>query len=100
MVELMLGIMGAVVIPSFSSPDPERLDIAAQEIAAAMRFARSEAMRLGEPRGFTQNSSDKRIRVFRPDTGTLPWTLVYDVYHPVTKQIYDITLDTHPCQSG
>jgi Tfp pilus assembly protein FimT len=96
MVVLMLGIMGAVVIPSFSSPDPERLDIAAQEIAAAIRFARSEAMRLGEPRGFTQISSQKRIRVFRPDTGTLPWTLVYDVYHPVTKQIYDITLDAHP----
>jgi len=87
--------MAAVVVPSFSSPDPERLDTAAQEIADAMRFARSEAMRLGEPRGFTENSSQKRIRVFRPETGTLPWTLVYDVYHPVSKQIYDITLDTH-----
>jgi type II secretory pathway pseudopilin PulG len=91
----MLGIMAAVVVPSFSSPDPERLDTAAQEFADAMRFARSEAMRLGEPRGFTQNSSDKRIRLFRPDTGTSPWSLVYDVYHPVSKQIYDITLDTH-----
>jgi type II secretion system protein H len=95
-VVLILGIMAAVVIPSFSTPDPQRLDTAAQEIADAMRFARSEAMRLGEPRGFSQNSSQKRIRVFRPDTGSSPWSLVYDVYHPVSKQIYDITLDTHP----
>jgi Tfp pilus assembly protein FimT len=96
MVVLILGIMAAVAIPSFSPPDPQRLDSAAQEIADAMRFARSEAMRLGEPRGFTQNSSQKRIRLFRADTGTSPWSLVYDVYHPVSKQIYDITLDTHP----
>jgi len=95
-VVLILGIMAAVVVPNFSSTDLTRLDAAAEEVAEAMRFARSEAIRLGEPRGFHQQSSVKRIRVFRPDTGTAPWTLHYDVYHPVSKKLFDVDLDDHP----
>jgi type II secretion system protein H len=92
----LLGVVAVVAIPSFSSINPQTLDLAAEEFANAMRFARSEAMRTGEPRGFRQRSSTKRIRVFRPDTGTSPWTLNYDVYHPLSKQLYDIELDNHP----
>lgn len=92
----ILGVVAVVAIPDFSSSNPQTLDLAAEEIANAMRFARSEALRTGEPRGFQQQSGTKRIRVFRPDTGTSPWTLNYDVYHPVSKQLYDIELDTHP----
>ncbi len=95
-VVLILGIMAAVAIPDYSVTNPSKLDLAAQEFADAMRFARSEAMRLGQPRGFREESSQKRIRVFRPDTNTAPWTLIYDVYHPVSKKLYDIDLSTHP----
>jgi type II secretion system protein H len=92
----LLGVIAAVAIPNFSSSKPQTLDLAADEIANAMRFARSEAIRTGEPRGFRQRSGTKRIRVFRPDTGTSPWALYYDVYHPLSKQLYDIKLDNHP----
>ena len=92
----ILGVVALVAIPDFRSSNPQTLDLAAEEFANAMRFARSEAMRTGEPRGFRQQSGAKRIRVFRPDTGTAPWTLVYDVHHPLSKQLYDIELDTHP----
>ena len=92
----ILGVVALVAIPDFSSSNPQTLDLAAEEFADAMRFARSEALRTGEPRGFRQRSANKRIRVFRPDTGTSPWALNYDVYHPVSKQLYDINLDTHP----
>jgi type II secretion system protein H len=95
-VVVILGIIAAVVIPNLSSADPGKLDLAAQEFANAMRFARSEAIRVGEPRGFRQQSSQKRIRVFQPDTSTSPWTLNYDVYHPISKKLYDIQLDSHP----
>ena len=61
-----------------------------------MRFARSEALRTGEPRGFRQPTDTKRIKVFRPDTGTSPWTLIFDVYHPVSKQLYTVKLKEHP----
>ena len=92
----IIGVAAVVATPFLSSADPQKLDLAAAEVADAMRYARSEAMRLGEPRGFNQASNGKRIRVFRPDTGTSPWTLNYDVYHPVSRQLYDIDFDTHP----
>ena len=92
----LLGIVAMVAIPDFRSAEPHRLELAAEEVAEAMRFARSEAMRTGEPRGFSQLSDAKRIRVFRPGTGTSPWTLNFDVYHPVSKKLYDIKLDEHP----
>ena len=96
----ILGVVAAVAIPNFSATDPGKLDLAADEIAEAMRFARSEATRTGSPRGFQQDSSQKRIRVFRPDMSATPWTPVYDVYHPVSKKLYDIQLDAHPFASA
>ena len=92
----ILGVVAVAAIPDFSSGEPARLDLAAEEFAKAMRFARSEAIRTGEPHGIRQPTDKKRIRVFRPDTGTSPWTLIYDVYHPVSKRLYDIRLSTHP----
>jgi len=92
----IIGVVAVVATPFLSSADPQKLDYAASEFASAIRFARSEAMRTGNPTGFWQSSANKRIRVFRPDTGTSPWTPVYDVYHPVSRQLYDIDLDDHP----
>jgi prepilin-type N-terminal cleavage/methylation domain-containing protein len=93
LVVLILGIMAAAVVPYLISSDSGKLQVAAQEIADAMRFARSEAMRLRQPHGFRQKTSDRSIRVFRPDTGSVPWIEVYDIYHPVSKKLYDIRLD-------
>ena len=92
----ILGVVALVAIPDFSSSEPAQLDLAADEFANAMRFARSEAIRLGSPRGFRQQSTQKRIRVFRPDTVTSPWTPIYDIHHPLSKQLYDVELDNHP----
>ncbi len=88
--------MAAAVIPSFFSSDSSRLDLAAEIQAEAMRYARAEAMRRGEPMGFRQQNAQKRMRVYSLDTGTAPWTLTYDVYHPVSKKLWDIRLDEHP----
>jgi type II secretion system protein H len=89
----IIGIIAAIAIPATSSNPDKSLDLAAQEFAAAMRFARSESIRTGRPHGFRQQSSAKRIRVFRLDQGTSPATLVYDVYHPIDKQLYEFDLN-------
>lgn len=96
LVVLILGIMAAAVIPSFFSNSIEKLDAAAEIQAEAIRYAHSEAIRRGKPMGFRQQNGQKRIRVYSLDTGTAPWTVVYDVYHPVSKKIWDIRLDEHP----
>ena len=92
----ILGVVAVVAIPSFRSAEHQQLDLAAEEFATTIRYARSEAMRVGEPRGFRQEPSAKRLRLFRPDTATSPWTAIYDIYHPVSRQLVDIKLDEHP----
>ncbi len=92
----ILGIVALVAIPDFSSSNPQTLDLAAEEFANAMRFARSEALRTGQPHGFRGDASNQRIRVFSLDTGASPWTVNYDIYHPVSKKPYDISLSNHP----
>ena len=96
MVVSILGVVAVVAVPGFRSAEPRQLELAAKEFAEAIRFARSEAVRLGEPRGFRLQSSTKRIQVFRADTSTAPWTPVYDIYHPVSRKPFDIELDKHP----
>ncbi len=92
-VVLILGITAVVVMPNFSSTDPVRLDAAAQQFASAMRFIRSESIRSGKPFAFRQTTVDGIIRVARIDETSSPWTLIYDVYHPVSKKLYEIDLN-------
>lgn len=89
----VLAVIAAIAVPTSNSGPDRSFDLAASAVAAAMRFARNESMRTGEPHGFRQESGAKRIRVFRLDQGTNPATIVYDVYHPIDKQLYDIDLN-------
>ncbi len=91
----ILSITAAVAIPNLASTHSSTLDLSAEEFAQAIRFARSESLRTGNPHGFFLQVANKRIRVFRADMGTNPPTPVYDIYHPVSKQPYDVDLDTH-----
>ena len=88
----ILAIVAAIVVPAATSTGSDKeLELVAEEFADAMRYARSEAMRTGEPHGFRFLTNQYRIRVFSADTSGAPWTWVWDVYHPVTKQLYDYT---------
>ncbi len=92
----ILGVVAFIVYPQLSSTDPAKLELAAEIQAEAMRYARTEAMRLGAPVGFRQENGQKRMRVYSLDTSTTPWTVTYDVYHPISKQLWDVALDDHP----
>lgn len=92
----IIGLAATVAMPSSSSGDAVKLDLVAAEVADTIRFARSEAMRLGVARGFRQQSTAKRLRVFSMDTITTPATLVYEVYHPVDKHLYDREFERQP----
>lgn len=96
LVVAILGVIALVVLPELSSTDPTKLDLAAETIAEGMRYARTEATRRGQLMGVRQTNDPKRIRVFSLDTGTSPWAPVYDVYHPVSKKLWDIKLDEQP----
>lgn len=89
-VVVILGIVAAVAIPNSPTTDDSKLDVAASEVAAAVRFARSEAIRTGEPHGIYASASEQRIRVYRRPVATP----VYDVYDPLTKKLYDLNFST------
>ena len=90
-----IAIIAAIAAPAVNSTgDDKQLELAAEEFAAAIRYARSESMRTGEPRGFRFLTNQYRIRVFTADTSGSPWTWVWDTYHPVSKQLYDYTFPT------
>lgn len=95
-VVLILSIMAAVAIPNIAATDPVKLDIAAKEIATAIRFAQAESIRTQTLYGINTDATNDRIRVYS-FPGLMP---VYDVYHPVDKKLYDIQLKTHPFAAG
>ncbi len=86
-----LAVVAAIAVPSFDTGPDKDLELVAEEFADAMRFARSESIRTGQPHGFRFLTNQNRIRVYSVDSTGTPWTWVWDVYHPVTKQLYDYT---------
>ncbi len=89
------------MIPTFSSKDPQKVDLAADIIAQALRYARSESIRTGDIHGVLIDTNDsealgKDITVFRADLGQKPFGNLGTLYHPVTKQSYDLWLSDNP----
>ncbi len=87
----IMAIVAAIAYPNMTSGVDRQQDLAAEQFAAAMRFARSESMRTGQPHGFRFLTNDYRIRVFTVDSAGSPWTWTWDVYNPLDKQLYDYT---------
>lgn len=90
----ILSAIAAVAVPGFSSNDESKLELAVADIADAIRFAHSEAIRTGEPHGINADYFAKRIRVYHLDTSVDPFVLHYDMYDPLTKQLYDLRFNT------
>jgi len=92
-VVVIIGVLALVATPDFSSSDATRLETAARLYAEAIRYARSESLRGGKLYAFKQKSSPRFIVVKSVDQTTTPWSLVKDVYHPVSRKLYKIELD-------
>ncbi len=92
----ILGIVAVGVIPDLSSGSPIKLDLAAEEVAEAARFARAEAIRTGTPHGINTSISNDRVRVY-----SLPALVPsYDVRHPIDKKLYDIQFTSDSPMAG
>ena len=82
----LLGLLASVTAPTVQSSDQARLDTAAQELAALIRLARSEAIRLQAPHGIIYNDSNQSFQVAEVDPASEPLTVLSSTYHPVRKQ--------------
>ena len=88
----ILGITALVVIPNFSSTDPYKLELAAEQVAQAIRFSRSEAMRTGEHHGVTISQVTQDITVKKWDITTYPVSTESISYHPMSKQSFEFDI--------
>lgn len=92
----IIGLVAATAVSSSSSTHLHRLMLAGSEVADAFRFAREEARRTGIVHGVSTDVPNNLIRVFRLDQGPNPNLKVYDVYQPITKQLYAVNIDGTP----
>ena len=87
----LIALIASVAVTKPGSSREKQVDQAVANFAAAIRYARSESMRTGQPHGFRFLTNQYRIRVFSADTTGSPWTWIWDVYHPVDKNLFDYT---------
>jgi len=99
-VVLILGIMAIVVIPDSAPGNQQKLDLAANQIAQALRFAHSEALRTGEHHGVTISQVTQTITVQKWDMTTDPVSTELIPYHPVNKQSFVFDADTMSLAPG
>lgn len=92
-VVLIIGIMAIVVIPDSSPTSQQKLDLVASQIAQALRFAHSEALRTGQHYGVTISQVTQRITVKKWDMTTDPVSTELVPYHPVGKQSFEFDAD-------
>ena len=90
----LLALIAAVAAPAFTGDDEAVLEHAASEVARAMRFAHSEAIRTDQPYGVIASTSGQSLKVYRLDESVTPPVPVYEVYDPQAKQLYDLRFDT------
>ncbi len=105
LVVAILSVVAAVAIPHLAATDPARLDRAAQEVADALRYARSEAIRTAQPHGVLvdhdgSQTSYQDIAVYRVDTAASPFGIAAVLHHPVDKQSYDRQVVAGPDSRG
>jgi prepilin-type N-terminal cleavage/methylation domain-containing protein len=92
-VVLILGIMAIVVIPDSAPSSQQKLDLAANQIAQALRFAQNEALRTGQHHGATISQVTQTITVIKWDLTTDPVSTELVPYHPVNKQSFVFDAD-------
>lgn len=96
----ILGIIAAVAVPNLSSGSNEKLRLAGEEVASAIRFARSEAIRTGEGYGLTISQATQQITVEKYDLTTAPISTLYTVTQPIDKQPYDFNINSRSTTQG
>ena len=91
---IILGLLAAVAAPGLRSADPAKLDLAATQIATAIRFARSEAMRTGQVHSVLVKHQTEEINADKTDLTTQPPSAEYLLHHPISRQLYEFNLNT------
>lgn len=99
-VAAILGLIAAIAVPDMSSAPDAKLRLAAEDVAGAIRYARSEALRTGEGHGLTISQATQKVTVKKYDLTTAPISTLYTLTHPIDKQPYDFNVNTRSTTQG
>lgn len=98
----LLALAVSVVLPGSSGVAQARVDAAVNEVAAALRFARSDAIRTASFRVAGFDTTTGRVHVFAVDTTTSPPSELTSmpVQHPTDHKNYDLLLTDSSASVG
>ncbi len=99
-VVVIVGIVAVVAIPTFSSNDGKKVDVATNEVVQALRFSRSEAMRAGTHHGVRITADQERLQVFWLDLAPVTPTERFTIYDPISKKLYEENVKTSHASTG
>ena len=88
----LLSIFAGVMAPSYTPARLSQLNLAANETLNALSFARQQAMHHRSAYGVEFTSNPPSLSVFRLDSSVIPPVLDFNVYHPLTKNLYTVQL--------
>jgi prepilin-type N-terminal cleavage/methylation domain-containing protein len=96
----LVAVGAAVAMPMLRTTDPSRANVAATQLAQAVRFARSEAQRTRVPHGVRIDAATERAQLFRLDMSTVPPTRLFTVRHPGHHGLYLLDFSTDGATRG
>ena len=96
----ILAVLAAIALPSLDTSRSESLDLAAQTVADALRFAQAEAARTGTAHFVEINRDSEALRIAVADLSGPDAAPGADVMHPITKQPYSFVLPDQPGLGG
>jgi type II secretory pathway pseudopilin PulG len=102
MVIVTLAAVAAVSVPMLSANDPQKLNVAAEEVANLLRFAVSEAQRTGGYVMVDGKTVPGHLRIYYSDaTGHVPPTAgTTEVNDPLTKRAADLDVGASAFSPG
>jgi prepilin-type N-terminal cleavage/methylation domain-containing protein len=102
LVELTIVVMILTIIAAALSLGPptaesqQKVDLTAEAVAMALRFARGEAIRVGEERGGAVVTATGRVFAAKPDLSGGGVGLDFILMNPLDKRDYDFTVGELP----
>mgnify|MGYP001820215629 FL=1 len=96
----VLAVIAAIAVPGVSPDSDKKLQLAAEEVASAIRFARSEAIRTGDGHGLTISQTTQKLTVKKYDITIAPISTLGTLTHPIDKQPYDFNVNTKATTNG
>ncbi len=97
---LLVILASALALQHPQASGPQKVALAAEEVAAALRFARSEALRTGEVHGASVSYLTGKVDVWKADLSTGLSAPDVVLTNPFDKRPYDFLVGDLPGAAG